>query len=188
MEIHGYRRSLMGTAVCWLMIVATAGILRVVFHWFPEFYLKCTHSACSLKAAERVLIVEMFQKKHRRVYLRDVTTKTAADCFGEKEGQEREREQRAAGGRGDQGEHVLHELNQAAAKGSTKMLCLPNPDGSFRDVASIRSFTCKKLTYIWNLSSGHFDKIRSWGVGMPTSALHQQKDSGGLSLTEQTRR
>lgn len=61
-------------------------------------------------------------------------------CLLSGEGEEREeeeREQRPAGGGGgggggDQGEHVLHELNRATAKGSTKMLCLPNADGSFR--------------------------------------------------------
>lgn len=29
----------------------------MVFHWFPEWFLKCTHNQCSLEDAERVLIV-----------------------------------------------------------------------------------------------------------------------------------
>jgi hypothetical protein len=43
--------------VTYSIIVMTIGILRLVYHWFPEWFLNCTHSKCSLESAERVLVV-----------------------------------------------------------------------------------------------------------------------------------
>ena len=56
-EIYGYRRSMMKSIVTYLIIVMTIGILRLVYHWFPEWFLNCTHSKCSLESAEKVLVV-----------------------------------------------------------------------------------------------------------------------------------
>lgn len=56
-EIHGYGRSILGSILTWSFIVLTAGILRVIFHWFPEWFLKCTYTPCSLETADKVLIV-----------------------------------------------------------------------------------------------------------------------------------
>jgi hypothetical protein len=43
--------------VTYLIIVMTIGILRLVYHWFPEWFLNCTHSKCTLESAEKVLVV-----------------------------------------------------------------------------------------------------------------------------------
>ena len=56
-EIHGYRRWILGSILTWSLIVLTVGILRVIFHWFPEWFLKCTYTSCSLETADKVLIV-----------------------------------------------------------------------------------------------------------------------------------
>ena len=57
MEIYGYRRSKIKTIVTYFFIFITIGILRLVYHWFPEWFLNCTHSKCSLESAEKVLVV-----------------------------------------------------------------------------------------------------------------------------------
>ena len=44
----------------WSLICLTFGILRVIYHWFPEFLLKSTHVKCSLQVAEKVLIVVLY--------------------------------------------------------------------------------------------------------------------------------
>ena len=52
-------------------------------------------------------------------------------------------------------------------------------------------FTCKKLRYVWNEQTGQFQKIKTWGIGMPTSSLHcpdAQQGLAGLSINEQRRR
>jgi hypothetical protein len=57
MEIYGYRRSNIKTIVTYFFIFVTIGILRLVYHWFPEWFLNCTHSKCSLESANQVLVV-----------------------------------------------------------------------------------------------------------------------------------
>ena len=56
-ELYGYRKSVFWTSITWVFIVLTVGILRMVFHWFPEWFLNCTHTRCPLETAEKVLIV-----------------------------------------------------------------------------------------------------------------------------------
>jgi len=93
--------------VTYSIIVMTVGILRLVYHWFPEWFLNCTHSKCSLESAERVLVVvsnprhidrfshnsidsllcvysrrqELFQKKYRRAYIRSVTIRDSVESM-----------------------------------------------------------------------------------------------------------
>lgn len=57
MEIEGYRRSIGRTFVTWIFIIATAGLLRLIFHWWPHLMLKATHRRCSLGDAEKVLVI-----------------------------------------------------------------------------------------------------------------------------------
>lgn len=57
MEIEGYRRSIGRTVVTWIFIIATAGLLRLIFHWWPHLMLKATHRRCSLGDAEKVLVI-----------------------------------------------------------------------------------------------------------------------------------
>jgi len=182
MEIYGYRRSMIKSIVTYSIIVMTVGILRLVYHWFPEWFLNCTHSKCSLESAERVLVVELFQKKYRRAYIRSVTIRDSVESMSATD------QAGVLSNRSNEG-HVLQELNGANAESTT--LCLPNPDGTFRDVSHIRMFTCKKLRYVWNEQTGQFQKIKTWGIGMPTSSLHcpdAQQGLAGLSINEQRRR
>lgn len=56
-EVWGYKRSWLRTNVCWLCIVLTLGILRLVLHWLPKYFLVFTHSPCTLAEATRVLVI-----------------------------------------------------------------------------------------------------------------------------------
>lgn len=56
-EIYGFKRSVVKTGVTWVLIVATAGLLRLVFHWLPEYMLRATHTPCTLSSASKILIV-----------------------------------------------------------------------------------------------------------------------------------
>ena len=42
--------------ITWIFIVLTVGFLRLIFYWKPEWYLRCTHSPCSLRDADTVLL------------------------------------------------------------------------------------------------------------------------------------
>ncbi|XP_057368287.1 polyamine-transporting ATPase 13A3-like isoform X2 [Daphnia carinata] len=185
MELYGYRRSNFRTALTWLFILKTLGILRMVFHWFPEWFLNCTYTRCSLEVAEKVLIVEIYQKKHRRVHIRSITCMSALEIINAANNQTARGKKKSAE---HCNSHVLQDLNRIDDAPS---LSLPNADGTFRNSTSVRMFTCKKLRYIWNIETKEFLKVKSLGPGMPTSSLHHaeaQQGLAGLSLLEQQRR
>ncbi|XP_014662698.1 PREDICTED: LOW QUALITY PROTEIN: probable cation-transporting ATPase 13A3, partial [Priapulus caudatus] len=62
MEIRGYTPTTWKTTVTWICIVLTAGLLRVVFHWKPEWMLSCTHSRSSLATAVKLLLKDQYEQ------------------------------------------------------------------------------------------------------------------------------
>jgi cation-transporting ATPase 13A3/4/5 len=56
-EVYGYRRQPVLTAMTWLFIGLTGGVLRLVFHWWPHWMLYATHKKCPLNTADKVLVV-----------------------------------------------------------------------------------------------------------------------------------
>ena len=55
-EIEGYVKSQLQSAITYFFIFITLGFLRLVFHWLPHRYLKCTHRRASLGEATSVLL------------------------------------------------------------------------------------------------------------------------------------
>ncbi|KER31611.1 hypothetical protein T265_02125 [Opisthorchis viverrini] len=55
-EIKGYTPSLIKKIIVYISYFLTCGLLRLVFHWMPQWMLKCTHSLCPLPDAQKVLI------------------------------------------------------------------------------------------------------------------------------------
>lgn len=76
---YRYRRNHLWTAITWTLIVCTAGLLRLIFHWVPRFMLLATHSKCSLEEAETVLLVEKFQGKHTSYYVKKLASVSAEE-------------------------------------------------------------------------------------------------------------
>lgn len=72
MVVYGYKRSKLKTAVCYLFIALTVGLLRLVMHWWSHWLLLATHKACSLEDAEQVLVEEKFEGKHTIYYVKSV--------------------------------------------------------------------------------------------------------------------
>lgn len=71
MEIYGYKRNKIFTAITWFLIIITGGLLRLVFHWIPHLMLLATHSKCQLENADTVLLVERFQGKHTSYHVKN---------------------------------------------------------------------------------------------------------------------
>nr|CAD7406440.1 unnamed protein product [Timema poppensis] len=67
-EVYGYRSSPLQTAVTWLFICLTFGVLRLVFHWWPQLMLFATHKRCSLNVAEKVLVVRCLHQLYECTY------------------------------------------------------------------------------------------------------------------------
>lgn len=55
-EICGYKTSTIKTALTYSFIFLTAGILRLIYHWVPHWFLKSTAVPCPIKQAQYILI------------------------------------------------------------------------------------------------------------------------------------
>jgi len=77
MNVSGYRRSHVRTAICWACIFLTGGLLRLVLHWWRHLYLYATCSLCPLEEAEQVLVTEDYQGKHKLYHVKRIQVLTA---------------------------------------------------------------------------------------------------------------
>ncbi|XP_074655919.1 polyamine-transporting ATPase 13A3-like [Tubulanus polymorphus] len=62
MVIEGFRSSGLYRILTWIVIVLTVGLLRLVFHWKPEWMLYFTHEKCPLDCAEKVLLKDQYEQ------------------------------------------------------------------------------------------------------------------------------
>lgn len=176
MEIYGYKRSKILTVIIWFLIFITGGLLRLVFHWVPQWMLQSTHSRCRLEDADTVLLVEKFQGKHTSYYVKKLKTQTVQDGIS-----------KAFDGDSLINNEPWRENDNMITIKEIKeefhpSLSLHLSGGQFKKVQSIVFFTCKKLTYIWDPERTEFLKLRGLDVDVFTSTLHQMQ---GLNYCEQ---
>ncbi|XP_068983430.1 polyamine-transporting ATPase 13A3 isoform X1 [Bombus flavifrons] len=176
MEIYGYKRNNILTAVTWFLIIITGGLLRLVFHWIPHLMLLATHSKCQLETADTVLLVEKFQGKHTSYYVKKLQTLATQDILGKPfDGKSLiDNEPWMENGSMITVKEVKEEYPPS--------LSLHLAGGQFKQVPSITLFQCKKLTYVWDPERSEFLKLRGLDVGVLTSTLHQMQ---GLNSLEQ---
>lgn len=62
MDVCGYRKSPLKVTVTYFVIIATAGLLRLVFHWMPHWFLKATSVQCDVNRAQYLLITVFLRK------------------------------------------------------------------------------------------------------------------------------
>ena len=55
--MRGYKKNSFKSALTWLVILATAGLLGLPLYWWQRFWIYCTHERCSLAEATMVLVV-----------------------------------------------------------------------------------------------------------------------------------
>ncbi|CAH8629289.1 unnamed protein product [Schistosoma intercalatum] len=58
-DIEGYKFSYVRYICVIIGCVLTAGLLRLLFHWYPQWMLWCTHKTCGLKEADKVMIKDI---------------------------------------------------------------------------------------------------------------------------------
>ncbi|KZC05774.1 putative cation-transporting ATPase 13A3 [Dufourea novaeangliae] len=175
MEIHGYKRSRILTIVIWLLIFLTGGLLRLVFHWVPQWMLQATHSKCPLEEADTVLLVEKFQGKHTSYYVKKLKNMSAQDVMSKPFDGESLMDNDAWVENGSM-------ITSKEVKEEYPTLSLHLTGGQFKNVPSIVFFHCKKLTYVWDPERAEFLKLRGLDVDVLTSTLHQMQ---GLNYHEQ---
>ncbi|KAJ1522556.1 hypothetical protein ONE63_001742 [Megalurothrips usitatus] len=176
MAVYGYTRSLWRSVVTWFFIVLTCGILRLFFHWTPHWWLYATHKRCGLKVAQKVLLVEEFQKKHKCYHVKVISTHTKNDIDGLQNNNDC-----AQGDSWDS--QALKEIKQGNVP-----ITLHTGGGTFKEVECLRAFRCKKIHYVWDWDKNEFQQLQGLDSGhgqlqgVSTATLHQQK---GLSLQDQ---
>ena len=55
--VLGFRRSAARTALLWLGVLLSAGLLRLLLHWRPDWMLRLSHRRCHLRHASSVLVI-----------------------------------------------------------------------------------------------------------------------------------
>ncbi|XP_057320538.1 polyamine-transporting ATPase 13A3-like isoform X2 [Microplitis mediator] len=178
MEVYGYRRNIVFTMITWFFIIATGGLLRLVFHWLPHFMVRATHSKCSVKKASIVLLIERFQGDHVCYYVEKLTTLSAADVY-----KNASASHTRIGESGNDATGVNStDLAGVTTVDDTLKLSVHFHSGHFKRVSSILTFTCKKFVYIWDNDRGEFLKLAGLDTGVSTSTLHEMQ---GLTSQEQ---
>jgi len=55
-ELESYTVSKVWRVLVYLAVFLTAGLLRLLFHWLPHWYIRATHRKCSLAEATTLLL------------------------------------------------------------------------------------------------------------------------------------
>ncbi|XP_017470364.1 PREDICTED: probable cation-transporting ATPase 13A3 isoform X2 [Rhagoletis zephyria] len=188
MQITGYKRSRLRMLLCWICICLTGGLLRLIMHWWRHWYLISTHVKCPLDIAEKVLIQENYQNKHKIYYVKTIQELNASVL---KETMQ-------------QREHLLPSLTakdgSARNKNTLSMqtqrdnveinenslhISLHFSSAQFKYSNSVRVFNCKQLRYAWDNQTQSFNKIKGLDENVSSAYFHQQK---GLPALEQISR
>lgn len=154
-------------AITWIGIVLTAFLLRLVFHWKPEWMLKCTHVKSSLAKAQKVLLVDQY----KQMFVETVTLLTS----------------NTPGNDAIVNVDVNVKANgQAPVSRDVKeqKLLWPGPQGKLQEVDSIQFFENKKIKYLWDSKTKEYVKLRGLEL-VPCSYFYQQR---GLLVSEQCQR
>ncbi|XP_055714492.1 polyamine-transporting ATPase 13A3 isoform X2 [Phlebotomus papatasi] len=166
MSITGYRICRFRTAIYWCLVVLSAGILRLIMHWWQHWLLLATHTTCPLAHAHRVLVRELYQGKYVINFVCDIVTLTPQTAVNNQ-----------------------RQWSTYTAPGDLDILPLelsvPSGGGAYVQCDSIRFFRCKQLRYLWRPQLGAFVRLDGLEDGVSSVALHRHR---GLNATEQRRR
>ncbi|XP_043214514.1 polyamine-transporting ATPase 13A3-like isoform X1 [Amphibalanus amphitrite] len=153
--VLGFRRSAPLTALLWLAVLLTAGLLRLLLHWRPDWMLRCTHRRCHLRHATSVLVIERY-KKYTSRFIHVVRTKRSSPA---------------------------DVVDEEAIDLEKPRLFVPDmATREFRAVTEIRFFRHKKLCHLWNNETERFERLEPVFTGQLMKELHNMKP---LSVAEQ---
>ncbi|KYB27139.1 polyamine-transporting ATPase 13A3 [Tribolium castaneum] len=167
MEISGYTSNHLKKCITWTVYVLTFGILRLIFHWYPQWQLYASHSKCPLGRAEKVLITDKYKNKFKTYFVKDVEILTSSNELRKTES--------------------IISINGLIFKNETEghLLDVYLDDGTRKRLTQVRIVRCKKLTYIWDEEKYKFIKLSGLDKGIACREFHEQK---GYKKEEQNRR
>ncbi|OWF45588.1 probable cation-transporting ATPase 13A3 [Mizuhopecten yessoensis] len=165
MEIQGYIRSKMKTAVVIFFSVITGGLLRLFLFWFPYLLVMWTHRKCQIDVAIIVILKDQFNQRHVSEVMTAMVDKGYSAITG-------------SSLRSSFKRSVSNNFSKRRTSDTTPLL---NSDDKLEfDV--VRYFISKKVKYVWNPEKDLFEKLRGLEQSTSCSYFHNTK---GQSRAEQ---
>lgn len=174
MEIYGYKECIVYKIIMWTFVVLSLGVLRLVFHWWPQWMLYISHKRCPLEVADKVLIVDNYEKRFKSLFIRKVKY-ISTKSLGLEDGVEMM-------------EIVADQDNQESThlnKNNIKPFEIHLSNGDTKEVSNVKAIWVKKLCYVWDAEKRGFLKLVGLDYGKTKFQLHQFK---GYSFQEQYKR
>lgn len=155
MEIYGYVGNRVKEVLIWILIFVTVGFLRLFFFWFPRLMIAATHTSCSLKDAETVVLKDQYNQWF-----------VAKVMFRNKNGDSNVTEKSLS--------YKKENLATTPLKQSQTV----------KEQNLIRYFTTKKVKYIWNTGSQEFEKAKGFEHSTRCSYFHEAKGLSFIEQTQ----
>ncbi|XP_053378783.1 polyamine-transporting ATPase 13A3-like isoform X2 [Mercenaria mercenaria] len=160
MEIQGYTVSKLKCIVVYFFIFITVGLLRLVFHWMPQWYVWSTQRKCSLAEATTVLL----RDQYRQWFVAKVDTMTKD---------------------GTRVAVLKPSVSFSIPSKSRRRRAQLFLNTGQRDENLIRYFVVKRVKFIWNSEEDKYQKLRGLEVNNTCSYFHEAK---GLNYEHQRKR
>ncbi|KAG8298206.1 hypothetical protein J6590_018610 [Homalodisca vitripennis] len=175
MEIYGYQESGVHKVVMWVCVLLTLGILRLVFHWWPEWMLYMSHKRCSLGVADKVLVVDKYEKRFTSLFIKKVQ-KISTNSEGLEQGLDFAEPMKRLD---------PQELKRLKKKLPIKEFEIHLYNSAIREVKEVCMIRIKKLSYIWDDEKKSFLKVVGLDQGVTKNKLHEYR---GYDYQEQYKR
>lgn len=167
MEIFGYERCTLYKYATYTLMVASLGALRLLFHWWPQLGLYCTHKPAPLHRSHKLLVLDTYEKRFKSVFVKEIKTIFPTNIRSQDL---------------QQGNKEV-EIKMEDKLDNKIQICLA--DGSTRDMEEIKAVWIKKLCYIWVPEENCFLKL----VGLDAAITKTQlQSSKGFSEEQQTQK
>ncbi|XP_030755212.1 probable cation-transporting ATPase 13A3 [Sitophilus oryzae] len=153
MEIHYYRTSRAKTALTYLGFVLTCGLLRLFYHWVPRLYLFSTSVNCKINQAEKILVVELYNGKHKIYHIKQLKIITSESI--------------------EKSKHKDDTVLNIEEVPACPSLSIHFEKGEFRNIDKLLMFTVKKVHYIYESNKQEFVKLAGLDGGVPCDVFHK---------------
>ncbi|XP_063370021.1 polyamine-transporting ATPase 13A3 [Cydia amplana] len=153
--VYGYRRSRWRTNLVHFFSVLLCGVPALLFHWCPTWYLYVTCRRACFQLADKILVVETYQKKCKTYYIHKIIEKRIANTSGLLN----------EGFSDEAGEKIPHKVGDLYTP-------LHLDDGTTLNVDSYRYFKHKKQFLVWDGSRAQWALLSGVESGATCAQLH----------------
>lgn len=170
----------------WVLYILTVGILRLLFHWKPQWMLKCTHVPCPLPQATKVMLIDHYNQTFvedvHSVHSNQIKRNCSPGYSTFKENSLVDGDHVQVNGTSANGEPPVKEKENFMP---TIELLKPDGKGKFDVVDHLVFFVNKKVKYIWDEQLNRFTRVTGLDSCIPCSYFYSHN---GLSPQDQENR